>query len=101
MFVKSLLEGLSDIEIAADCTHALSEWRAQADTWQPDKSDPVKEATFDTFSVHGDLGRRLVPILAARRGIAKFDADSQKEVFIDDDALKQVWMRSFVEYLWW
>lgn len=84
--VERLLTNLSDLEVRADRLAALRSWRAA-------------HPRGATFSLHGDLGLHLVPLLAARRGETGLNANDLKEVFVDPVA--KPWMAGVVEFITW
>ncbi len=100
--VKKLVDGLSDIDMRELCLAALRAWRSkQPETvsWQDTEQIVTPAAVRFVFSVHGDLGRELVPLLAARKGVSVGDVDQLKEPFLDAQHFE--WMTSFSEFLWW
>lgn len=76
--VKRLLDGLSDLEVREVCIAGLRRWHGQY-------------TDRDQFSMHGDLGRAVLPILAERRGEQMNEEDARilSNVFIDNTALKK------------
>jgi hypothetical protein len=85
------LDGLSDLEVRELCIAALRQWHAR---W-PDR---------DQFSMHGDLGGDLLPLLAQRKAAHPLGAEAVntlREVFIDSAALNASWMRGVVEFMVW
>jgi hypothetical protein len=82
--VKSLLEGLSDLEIRELCVEALRRWHAG-------------RPTDDYIQMHDGFGRHLVPLLAARKAVPPGDVNSLKEPFLD--ALVEPWMGGVAEFL--
>jgi len=84
--VKTLLDGLSDLEIREMCIQALRRWHAA-------------RPNDDHLQMHGGLGIELVPVLAARKGVPAGDVNSLKEPFFD--ALNEPWMVGVVEFVNW
>lgn len=68
--VRALLEGLSDLEIRSLCLQALRQIHA-------------RHPTEDQITMHGHLGRELVPLLEERKGLAAGDLNADKERFLD------------------
>lgn len=110
--VMTLLDGLSDEEVRADCFEALRKWRRKPIPKPPHPygpgfpaptppPDPLGAYVREIFSMHGDLGVELVKILAARKVYANPDTHTLKEVFIDGDAMQREWARGIFEFECW
>ena len=84
--VRALLDGLPDLEVREMCIEALRRSYAA----HPDN---------DQLAMHGDLGRELVPLLAARKDVSAGDVNELKEPFLD--ALGEPWMAAVVEFVTW
>jgi hypothetical protein len=86
--VRKLLDGLSEATVREMCIAALRDWHRA----MPQETD---------ISMHGVLGRALVPrLLAHRQQTATPDEQSQlKEPFID--AQHEPWMAAVTEFIWW
>jgi len=84
--VKSLLDGLSDLEIREICIQALRRWHAG-------------RPNDDYLQMHGGLGIELVPLLAARKDVPAGNVNALKEPFLD--ALNEPWMGGVVEFVNW
>ena len=106
----TLLDGLSDEELRADCVEALRKWRRKPIPKAPHPygpgfaappPDPLGESVRDIFSMHGDLGVELVKILADHKQYANPDTHGLKEVFIDGNAMQKEWARGVFEFECW
>jgi hypothetical protein len=85
---KDLINGLTTDEVRSLAIEALRRWRRAS----PGRND---------FSMHGDLGRALVPLLAERKGVT-VDAqmiEAVKEPFLSEQG--QPWMQEVVEFISW
>ena len=83
---KELLKGLSTLEVRELCNKAL--WECH-EAWPGNRQ----------LSLHGHLGLKLVPLLAARKGVAYDERSGIREAFIDaagDDG-----MEAFAEWVNW
>lgn len=89
--VHALLDGLSGESVRETCIAALRQWH-QVHPGRP------------RFSVHGDLGPRLINLLYLRKGLVQPDEmriNELKETFVDTSALSEPWMLKVVEFWTW
>lgn len=95
--VRKLIERLSNDEVHVLCVQALRNWhsRLKPQVWPEAHYEPVDE----TFQLHDQFGRELLPLIADKRSASVTDIDALKESFID--ALGYTWMRGVMEFLWW
>src|SRR5450432_2223314 len=86
--MEGLLDGLSDLEVQELCTGALREWHSQF----PDRRE---------FSIHGDLGRRVVPLLLDRKGVqvGEDTVNRLKEGFLEVNLPHMAGVAEFVSWL--
>lgn len=77
--VRKLLDGLSNDDVHALCVEALRNWHARLKPveWK----DPHYTPSIEVFQMHDALGRELVPLLAKRKNIEKYDVEALKEPF--------------------
>lgn len=99
--VKKLLDGLSDLEVREVCVAALRGWHAKKQPISWADPEKVRTPSPDTFSLHGELARNAIPLLAQRKGVtlAASDMEFVKEVFIN--SLGNEWMTGVIEFVWW
>jgi hypothetical protein len=82
---KVLLDGLTSDDLRVVAVEALRSWR---------RSSPSSVE----FSMHGDFGRALVPLLAAKNGVPA-DPQFVKEPFLYQQA--EPWMRAVADFTSW
>lgn len=99
--LRELLRDLSNDEIRVICMKALREWRATpARAGGPAHPDQLPHN--EIFQMHGDLGRRAIPLLAKRKGATEPSSEeihTMKEPFLD--CLGLPWMSGVLEFAWW
>lgn len=83
--MKELLSGLTDAEVRALCVDALREWHRK----HPGHTQP---------SMHGDLGRELVPTLLRGRTLTISGAAPHEALI---DAVTEPGMEGFAEFVGW
>jgi hypothetical protein len=83
---RNLLEGLTTEDVRAVSVEALRVWRRGA-------------PTALEFTMHGDLGRALVPLLAQKKEGIVADPQHVKEPFLYQQS--EAWMQPIVEFASW